>query len=234
MQHTVLITGASRGIGFAAARLFAEKGWNVAICSRNQHDIQKAATAITEATSNQNVAGFAADMADGPSIAQLFRDTAERFGNLNALVNNAAVLHTGDIFSLTDEQFQDMLNINVVGLARCCRHAFSIMKEKGGDIVNISSVAGIQFVDKFDGLWAYSATKFAVTGLTEALASEGKRYGIRVNAIAPGATDTDMLQQAAPGYKPDAKPEDIAPLIHHLCDRQQSAILNGAVIPVLF
>lgn len=234
MQKTILITGASRGIGFATARFFAEKGWQVAICSRNDGQIKKAADALKKSTSNNSIIGFAADMGDAGSIAQLFDLVHQRFGRLDALVNNAAILHSGDIFTLTDAQFDDMMRINVTGLAHCCRHAFAMMKGTGGDIVNISSVAGIQFVDKFAGLWAYSATKFAVTGLTEVLACEGKPYNIRVNAVAPGATDTEMLQKAAPGYKPDARPEHIAPLVYYLCDREQSAILNGAVLPVLF
>lgn len=233
MTQAILITGASRGIGFATAQLFAEKGWNVAICSRDENQVRRASEKIAKSTNNKNVAGFKADIGDASSTDHLFELVKNRFGGLDALVNNAAVIHTGDVFKLSDADFADMMRINVIGLARCSRHAFKLMKRNGGSIVNISSVAGIPFVDKFPGFWGYTATKFAVCGLTEALAVEGKPYKIRVNGIAPGATETDMLKKAAPSLKADAQPEDIAKIAYYLCDKEQSGILSGTIIPVL-
>lgn len=221
----VLITGGSRGIGYATAELFAQKGWHVAICSRSEKDVLAAAEKI-------GAVGIQADMGESQSVEALFQQLQDKLGGLDALVNNAGIFHGGDIFSLTDEQFDAMMNINVRGLAQACRHAFGMMKNKGGAIVNISSLAGIESTAKFPKFWGYTASKFAVTGLTEALAVEGKPYGIRVNGVAPGATETQMLAQAAPGLKPDAQPKDIAKLIYHLCDTESSGILSGAMIPV--
>ncbi|MFO0389847.1 MAG: SDR family NAD(P)-dependent oxidoreductase [Alphaproteobacteria bacterium] len=256
MTQTVLITGGSRGIGYATAELFAQRGWNVALCSRNEQqakaaaekiynnviltpglprgkDLQKTAdSSATPQNDNPKIFGLKADVGNPHDVDDLFASVKKHFGALDALVNNAGILHTGNVFSLTDEQFDDMVRINLTGLARCCRRAFEMMKISGGSIVNISSIAGIQSAEKFSGLWAYTATKSAVVGLSEALALEGKPYGIRVNCLAPGATETEMLHKAAPGLKADAQPEDIAKIAYYLCDKEQSGILSGSVIPV--
>lgn len=226
MTKTVLITGGSRGIGYATAELFAARGWNVALCSRKAAEAEAAAARI-----GRNALGIGADIGNSGDIDDLFAAVDSKFGTLDALVNNAAVIHLGNALELSDADFIDMMNINVTGVARCCRNAFKRM-QKGGAIVNISSIAGIQGVEKFPGFWGYTASKFAVVGLTEGLAVEGKPLGIRVNCVAPGATETDMLRKAAPGLKADAQPADIARIVYYLCDGEQSGILSGATIPV--
>ncbi len=232
MTKTVLITGASRGIGYATAELFVKNGWNVAICSRDDSQIKRAAEQLLKTTSNKNILGVKADIGDASSVDHLFDVVRNRFVALDALVNNAAVLHTGNVFELSDSDIMEMMRINVMGLIRCCKHAFTEMKNNGGSIVNVSSLAGVQGTVKFPDLWGYTASKFAVTGLTEGLAVEGKPYNIRVNCVAPGSTDTQMLQQAAPGMKPTTKPADIAHIIYYLCDNEQSGVLTGTTIPV--
>lgn len=226
MPQTVLITGGSRGIGYATAELFAARGWNVALCSRNAAQAEAAAKAI-----HSNALGIGADMGRKEDIDRLFAAVDEKFGTPDALINNAAVIHLGNALELSDADFQDMLNINVTGVARCCQQAFRRMK-KGGSIVNISSIAGIQGAEKFPNFWGYTATKFAVVGMTEGLAVEGKPLGIRVNCVAPGATETEMLKKAAPGLKANAQPADIARIAYYLCDANESGILTGATIPV--
>ena len=257
MTKTVLITGGSRGIGYATAELFAMRGWNVTLCSRKESEakqaaerilrhceearradeaIQKAkgwiAAAAAQPRDDVAVIGLAADIGNADDIAVMFKHIDRRFPALDALVNNAAVLHLGNVFDLSESAFEDMMRVNVNGMMRCCKHAFTRMKESGGSIVNISSIAGIQGVDKFPSFWGYTASKFAVVGLTEGLAVEGKPLGIRVNCIAPGATDTEMLHKAAPGLKPGAIPEDIAKIAYYLCDKEESGILSGTTIPV--
>lgn len=231
MTQTALITGGSRGIGYATAELFAQKGWDVALCSRSAAQAELAAKRIAESTKNINILGIGADVGNAKDIENLFLSVDKKFGRLDALVNNAAVIHLGNALTLSDADFLDMMNINVIGVARCCRQAFQRMKN-GGSIVNISSIAGIQGTEKFPNFWGYTASKFAVVGLTEGLAVEGKPLGIRVNCVAPGATDTEMLHKAAPGLKADAQPQDIARIVYYLCDGKESGILSGTTIPV--
>jgi 3-oxoacyl-[acyl-carrier protein] reductase len=232
MAKTVLITGGSRGIGYATTMLFARNGWQVMLCSRDENAAAKAASTIAKETGNAAVRGCAADMADVKSIGALFARTQKEFGALDALVGNAAILHVGSVFELSAAQWDEMMAANVTGLMHCCREAFYMMKKSGGSIVTISSIAGVQNTDKFAGLWAYGAGKAAVIGLSEGLAAEGRPYNIRVNCIAPGATDTDMLQQAAPGMKPKAVPADIAKIAYYLSDAAQSGILTGSTVVV--
>src|SRR5690606_24382138 len=132
------------------------------------------------------------------------------------------------------EDWERVMAVNVRGPFLCSREAFRRMKaeKKRGTIINVSSLSGIRGVEKFPGLSSYVTSKFAVTGLTESLAVEGKDYGIRVNCVAPGAVDTLMLKGAAPHLKTKTTPEDIAKIILFLADESQSGSLNGAVMEV--
>jgi 3-oxoacyl-[acyl-carrier protein] reductase len=231
MSRTALVTGGSRGIGFATARLLAANGWQVGLCSRNGAQAHDAAERIAAVTGNAHVAGWQADIGDGGSIEALFSHIDARFQRLDALVNNAAVFNACDVFGETKE-FEEMMRVNVTGAMLCSRQAFACMRKDGGSIVNIGSLAGIPGTDKIAPFWGYTTSKFAVAGLTEGLAAEGRTYGIRVNCVAPGATDTEMLRRAAPGFKARAQPVDIARVIYYLCDSDQSGILTGTTVPV--
>ena len=231
LKQTVLITGGSRGIGYATAELFSANQWNVVLCSRDAAKTAEAARTITKITANENVLGIGADIGDAQAIDRLFAAADQKFPSLDALVNNAAVLHKGSLSDFSDTQYAETMRVNVEGMMRCCRHAFARMRGRGGSIVNVSSLAGISGTDKNPGLWAYTARKFAGIGLTDGLAVEG-RPNIRVNCVAPGATDTEMLRKAAPHFKAKAVPADIARIIYCLCDNEQSGILSGATIPV--
>ncbi|NBX81882.1 SDR family NAD(P)-dependent oxidoreductase, partial [bacterium] len=124
------------------------------------------------------------------------------------------------------------IRINLTGTFLCAQEFFRCAKEKPGkrSIVNISSLAGIRGTEKFPGLSSYVASKFGVVGLTEALAVEGKALGVRVNCIAPGAVDTEMLRKAAPQLKADAMPADIAKIVVFLSDPEQSGVVSGSTV----
>lgn len=231
MARTVLVTGGSRGIGYATAALFAVKGWNVAFCGTNESKVKAAENNIITTRGTRNVLGITADLSKPADIGRMFNETVARFGSLDALVNNAAIIRLGSFpdFSMTD--WDDMLRVNLTAMMLCCQQGFQRMNT-GGAIVNISSLAGVSGLEKFPKMWGYSVTKAAVIGLTESLAVEGKARKIRVNCVAPGATDTDMLKQAAPGLKPDATPADVAQVIYTLADSEQSAILSGTTVPI--
>lgn len=122
--------------------------------------------------------------------------------------------------------------INLRGAMLCAQQAFRLMREQGGSIVNVSSLGGVAGTEKFPGYAAYTVSKFALTGLTEALAAEGKSLKIRVNGVAPGAVDTTMLRQAAPHLRTQTTPADVAKVIAFLCDPSQSACMTGATLVI--
>ncbi|MFI5302903.1 MAG: SDR family NAD(P)-dependent oxidoreductase, partial [Polyangiales bacterium] len=149
----------------------------------------------------------------------------------DVLINNAGVLVRGLVGDLSVAQFDEVMRVNVRGAFLCARAAFSrmIVGGHGGSIVNVASLSGVAGVEKFVGYSAYVASKFAVVGLTEALAVEGRAHGIRVNAVSPGAVDTAMLKQGDPSLKSNAKPEDVARSIVFLA---LDPLLTGANLPI--
>ncbi|MBN8531059.1 MAG: SDR family oxidoreductase [Alphaproteobacteria bacterium] len=220
-----IVTGGSRGIGAATARWLAARGAHVVAASRSG-DFPEGAEKPS------SIRGFAADMEKNDSVDALFAFCDNTFGALDILVNNAAVIDVAPFTELSDAQWRRMFDINVFGMAHACREAFRRMKP-GSAIVNIGSIAGSHGREKFYGFSAYSASKAAVAALSEALSVEGRARGIRVNCVAPGAVDTAMLRQAAPGLQTSAKPEDIAETIGFLCDGSRAAVHTGGVIEVL-
>ena len=128
--------------------------------------------------------------------------------------------------------WDQVLAVNLRGAVLCARQAFRLMREHGGAIVNVSSLGGVPGTEKFPGYAAYTVSKFALTGLTEALAAEGREHNIRVNAVAPGAVDTAMLRQAAPHLRTRTGPADVAKVIAFLCDSTESGCMTGATLAI--
>ena len=126
--------------------------------------------------------------------------------------------------------FEEVMRINLTGTLLCSREALGCMRP-GGAIVNISSLSGVPGVQKFEGFTAYGLSKFGVAGLTEMTALEGAPLGIRTNSVSPGAVNTQMLQQAAPGLEPALEPEDVAEVVCFLLS-DQSRACNGSNLTV--
>ena len=189
MNPVALITGASRGIGRAAAELLAERGYRVMLNYHRSHG--QALSLERELTaSGADVQAFRADVADPRQVEAMVAACRRRFGRLDVLVNNAGVADMGLLTEVTDERWERLWHINVGGVFYTCRAALPLMiREKRGKIINISSLWGIAGASCEA---AYSATKAAVIGLTKALAKEVGPSGIQVNCIAPGAVETDM------------------------------------------
>jgi len=185
-MKTVLITGASGGIGAATARIFAEKGYRVAL---NYHQSQEDALSPREELGE---AAFAvkADVSDSAQVKNMFSAVFKRFGGIDVLINNAGIAEFSLFTDITDEQWHRMFGINADGCFYCCREALPYMiSQKSGAIVNISSIWGIT---GSSCEVHYSAAKAAIIGLTKALAKEVGPSGITVNCIAPGVIDTKM------------------------------------------
>lgn len=189
---------------------------------------------VRETGSMEKVLGIPADIENPNSIEELFSKIEYRWGPVEILVNNAGIGYPVDFFETTVETYQKFQDINVRGSFLCAQRMMRALKKAGkkGSIVNMSSLGGIRATDKFKGMAPYVMSKFAVVGLTESLAVEGKELGIRVNAVAPGAVDTEMLRKAAPHLKTNTKPIDIARIIVSLSDDEQSGALSGSTIEV--
>ena len=188
-MKTVWITGASGGIGNAAARLFAQEGYQVAAgCCRGA---DRAGSLCRQLRQEGYAAeAFAADLTDPAAVAQTLRAIEQTFGGVDVLVNNAGVAQQKLLSDMTDDEWRHMFAVNTDSVFYCCRAVIpQMVRRKAGSIVNVSSVWGVRGASCEA---AYSASKAAVIGLTKALAKELGPSGIRVNCVAPGVIDTPM------------------------------------------
>ena len=186
---TAVVTGGTRGIGFAIAKKFLDNGANVAICGSRQDSVDKALAKLTEYEGR--VMGIWPNLCDPQEVAEAFASVKARFGSLDILANNAGVSSRTSLYDSTVEEFTKIMDVNVKAVFVCSQAAARIMKEQGGGaIISTSSMVGEYGQPSGCG---YPASKFAVNGLTRSLARELAKDQIRVNAVAPGVTRTDML-----------------------------------------
>jgi NAD(P)-dependent dehydrogenase (short-subunit alcohol dehydrogenase family) len=200
MKKTVLITGASSGIGKAAVIEFANQGWNVAATMRNPDN-------GSEFSKLNNVIVIALDVTNEQSVNAAFATAVEKFGKLDAVVNNAGYGVDGVFEAMTDEIIEKQYNTNVFGLMRVTRTAIRHMREnKGGNIVQVSSMGGRIAFPLFS---IYHGTKWAVEGFTESLQFEVEPFNIRLKLIEPGAIKTEFYGRSRtfvqPNYTSDYK-----------------------------
>lgn len=221
--RSIFITGGGSGLGAAVARRFVDAGHRVALAGRRADVLQATATLLGD-----RALCYVLDVGDAEAVERAIRDFRP-----DGLVCSAAILGRGEIWNeLTPERFAEVLRINVAGTFNACTAAMRLWRESGvaGDIVNVSSLGGLRGMQRFSGFGAYATSKHAVVGLTEALALEGKPYGIRVNAVAPGTMRTAMVE--ALGLTPKTAPEDIAPTVEFLLNRAQSGPVSGTIVEI--
>jgi NAD(P)-dependent dehydrogenase (short-subunit alcohol dehydrogenase family) len=226
-----IVTGGGRGIGRETALAMAGNGADVIACSRNESELEETVRLSVDGGFAGSIEPFVCDIASEDDVKRLATHAGKRFGSLDVLVNNAGMFSSGRMESLETEHMRKAIEVNCVGMFVACREVFPLMKEKGGSIINVSSLSGVRGVEKFPGFGAYIVSKFGVIGLTEALAVEWKDFGIRVNAIAPGAVDTEMLRAAAPDLEPVLSTRQVADTILFLASSASSGV-NGSTIEI--
>lgn len=229
-NKTAAVTGGTRGIGLAIVKKYLENGANVVVMGSRKETVDKALAGLTEYEGR--VMGLWPDLCDPEAVAEAFAAAKERFGSLDILANNAGISSRTSLYDYTVEEFGKILDINVKAVFVCSQAAARIMKEQGGGvIINTSSMVAEYGQPAGCG---YPATKFAVNGLTRSLARELAKDHIRVNAVAPGVTRTDMVAALPPEMVERissgiplgrvGKPEDIANAFLYLASSQASYV----------
>lgn len=192
-RKKALVTGGSRGIGRGIVLALAEQGADVAV---NYHSSKKEAEAVVAEIKKIGRKAFSiqADVSSVDEVMRMFKGVREEWNSLDILVNNAGIAYYSSFETMTEEEWDKTLDTNLKGQFLCAREAVKLMKEKGGKIVNISSIASGGAGIGSARISHYVASKGGVAALTEALAVELAPYKINVNAIGPGFIDTDMTQ----------------------------------------
>jgi len=204
MKKNVIITGTSRGIGYELVPLFTEAGHNVLALSRNEVPISGLGI------SNCNC--MPCDITNSKDLKRVGAFLNDEWKHVDIVINNSGYLVSKPFSKLKMEDFQYSFEVNVFGAAAVIQMALPFMK-KGSHVVNISSMGGIQGSAKYPGLAAYSSSKGAIITLTEVLAEEYKEERISFNALALGAVQTEMLEEAFPGYKAPLTAKEMASYI---------------------
>jgi NAD(P)-dependent dehydrogenase (short-subunit alcohol dehydrogenase family) len=191
MSKNIIITGTSRGIGFEMVQRFAKAGHQVLALSRNEKPIQE--------LNLSNVTAFSFDLNDSEAYKKVEDFIDSDWEHVDVLINNAGALLNKPFSEISMNDFEQIYKTNVFGVAELTRKVIPFMK-KESHVVTISSMGGVQGSVKFPGLAAYSSSKAAVITLTELLAEEYKETGPSFNVLALGAVQTEMLEEAFPGY----------------------------------
>ena len=191
-DKVAIITGGSRGIGYATAERFLQEGATVILTASTQESADQAVARLREKYPESTVAGISPDLSKLSSVRDAFREATARYGCVDILVNNAGVSESTPFTEYTEEAFDKVMDLNVKGVFNATRAASECMVARGSGVI-LSTSSMVSIYGQPSGI-AYPASKFAVNGLTVSLARELGPRGIRVNAVAPGITETDMMK----------------------------------------
>jgi 3-oxoacyl-[acyl-carrier protein] reductase len=209
--RTAVVTGSSKGIGYAIAEALVGAGASVVLSARDEAEVRAAAEAL-DGRGGGAAIGVACDVRRHDDVRRMIRTAVDRFGGLDILVNNAGVGGFGPVDEMPPEKWAQIIETNLNGVYYCCHEAIPLLRERGGGwILNIGSLAG---KNPFAGGAAYNASKFGLLGFSEATMLDVRQDGIRVSCIMPGSVNTHFFE----GGPRDAnawmiQPEDIGELV---------------------
>ena len=221
-MKNIIITGTSRGIGFELAKQFAENNYNVLAVSRN--------TTPLDEFNHSNITSLSVDISIPEDVKKITDFVTSNWKQVDVLIHNAGMLINKPFTELTEKDFIDVYKVNVFGVAEITKQLIPFMKA-GSHVVTMSSMGGIQGSMKFPGLAAYSSAKGAVITLSEVLAEEYKEQEIAFNVLAIGAVQTEMLEEAFPGYEAPLSASQMADYIYNFALTGHQ-FYNGKVLQV--
>lgn len=224
MKKNIIITGASRGIGFELAQLYASSGYKVICLSRNIKPLND----LKEQNSNLDLIPVSFDLLQ-EDFSVL--DSIIDFNEIHTLINNAGYLVNKSFDKISSKELHNTYQVNVFGPFRLIQYLLPVLQKGKAHVLNITSMGGVLGTQKFPGLSAYSSSKGALSILTECLAAEYHESGIIFNGLALGAVQTEMLNEAFPGYVAPVSPSEMAEYIFQF-DQNASKVINGKIIPV--
>ncbi len=238
-NKVVVVTGGSRGIGYAIAEKFLQEGATVVVAASSQANADKAAAKLKEAYPSATVSGICPSLPCYESVKAAMDSVVATYGKIDVLINNAGVSEATPFTSYTEEVYDKVMDLNVKGVYNATRAVVDQMiAQKSGSIVNLSSM--VSLYGQTSG-FAYPTSKFAINGMTLSLARELAPKGIRVNAVAPGVTETDMvkaLPEQVVQYLVSTtplgrigKPEDVANAVAFLAS-DDASFISGQVLHV--
>ena len=238
-EKVAIVTGGSRGIGFATVKKFLEEGATVVLTASRKETAEKAVTQVKESCPDTKVEGIWPDLSSLESVKESFAKIHEKYGRIDILVNNAGMSDSAPFTNYTEDLFEKVMDLNVKGVFHASRAVVDYMVEQGSGVI-LSTSSMVSISGQAAGV-AYPTSKFAVNGFTISLARELGPKGIRVNAVAPGITETDMMK-AVPKDVIDpliaqiplrrlGQPEDIANAFTFLASDEASYI-TGVILSV--
>ena len=238
-EKVAIVTGGSRGIGFATVKKFLEEGATVVLTASRKETAEKAVTQVKESCPDTKVEGIWPDLSSLESVKESFAKIHEKYGRIDILVNNAGMSDSAPFTNYTEDLFEKVMDLNVKGVFHASRAVVDYMVEQGSGVI-LSTSSMVSISGQAAGV-AYPTSKFAVNGFTISLARELGPKGIRVNAVEPGITETDMMK-AVPKEVIDpliaqiplrrlGQPEDIANAFTFLASDEASYI-TGVILSV--
>lgn len=229
----IVVTGASRGIGYELVKLFSRNSQNrIFLLSRNAVQMDKLKKECLAAYPESVIVPVACDLSEEQSLLNAVTVILKKTSSIDLLVNNAGALLNSPFRTIKRSDVQYVFNVNVFSVMRLIQELLPVMNGKQrAHIVNISSIGGVQGSVKFAGLSAYSSSKAALICLTECLAEELSDQNISINCLALGAVQTEMLEEAFPGYKAPVSASEMAEFIADFCFNAHK-LMNGKIIPI--
>lgn len=224
MNKTIIITGASRGIGYQTSLALDREGHKVIALSRSADRLRE----LAGEAENQNITAYPVDLTNQGEINELADELKSE--KIDGIINNAGALLKKPFRKTSVDDFKHLMDVNVYAVVRLVQALFPMMND-GGHIVNISSMSGFQGSLKFPGLSAYSASKAALIGLSELMSSEFTDEQIAVNCLCIGAVQTEMLEEAFPGFEAPVSAADMGSYISEFVINGHT-FYNGKVLPV--